>query len=55
MTRLIVATMAMAAALLAGAADAQSPVVLKIATIAPDGSPWHDVLLELTWIAEGVL
>ena len=47
MTRLIVATMVMAAALLAGAADAQSPVVLKIATIAPDGSPWHDVLLEL--------
>ena len=47
MIRLIVATLVTAAALLTGSAGAQSPVVLKIATIAPDGSPWHDVLLEL--------
>ena len=46
-TRLIAAAALTAAALLGGAADAQSPVIVKIATIAPDGSPWHDLLLEL--------
>jgi TRAP-type transport system periplasmic protein len=47
MTRLIAAAALTAAAFLSGAADAQSPVIVKIATIAPEGSPWHDVLLEL--------
>ena len=33
---------------LVGTADAQAPVtVVKIGTIVPEGSPWHDVLLEL--------
>ena len=48
MTRLIGAAVLAGAALLVGPEDAQSPaIVVKIATIAPDGSPWHDVLLEL--------
>jgi len=47
MTRLIAAAALTAAAFLGGAAEAQSPVIIKIATIAPEGSPWHDVLLEL--------
>jgi TRAP-type C4-dicarboxylate transport system substrate-binding protein len=47
MTRLIAAAALTVAAFLGGAADAQSPVIVKIATIAPEGSPWHDVLLEL--------
>ena len=48
MTRLIGAAVLAGAALLVGPVDAQSPaIVVKIATIAPDGSPWHDVLLEL--------
>ena len=47
-TRLICATVLACAALLVRPVDAQSPVILvKIATIAPDGSPWHDVLVEL--------
>ena len=47
-TRLIGAAMLAGAAVIASPADAQSPaIVVKIATIAPDGSPWHDVLLEL--------
>jgi len=47
MTRVIAAAALAGAALLVGPADAQSPVIVKIATIAPDGSPWHDVLVEL--------
>jgi TRAP-type transport system periplasmic protein len=47
MTRVIAAAALVGAALLGGPADAQSPVIVKIATIAPDGSPWHDVLAEL--------
>jgi TRAP-type transport system periplasmic protein len=48
LTRLVGAAVLASAALLVGSVDAQSPaIVLKIATIVPDGSPWHDVLLEL--------
>ena len=47
MSRLVGAAVVAGVALV-GAVDAQSPaLVLKIATIVPEGSPWHDVLLDL--------
>ncbi len=44
---LVVATGAACAALAPAAAGAAEPVVLKLATLAPAGSAWHDLLREL--------
>lgn len=40
-------TLLLAAALLAAPARAEGPVTLKLATLAPAGSAWHDLLREL--------
>ena len=45
MLRRLIASAVLAAALHAGAAVAAAP--LKLASLAPEGSPWHDLLVDI--------
>lgn len=46
MPRIMIALAALAAAIL-GPPAAQAQIVWKLATLAPEGSPWHDVIVDI--------